>query len=241
MRKRQFKKQQKKLQSGQSKGYRLWKNANKSKVNYNKPAVSESFAKAAKEYQKIPEYIRKKGVAYVAEYIEYKKLARKADNRLRAIERYSEQEYYKGIERYAYARAMRDIEIWSGSGKKRFETKPPDTLQGIRAKINDIVNFLESPTSTKKGVTEIYIKRAESINKKFGTNLTWKELADYYTSKAHTKEGSKYGSDTELLVFATEISTVDVDALTEELRDKYANVEYVRKNLKKKGWKVNTR
>lgn len=241
MRKRQFKKQQKKLQSGQSKGYRLWKNANKSKVNYNKPAVSESFAKAAKEYQKIPEYIRKKGVAYVAEYIEYKKLARKADNRLRAIERYSEQEYYKGIERYAYARAMRDIEIWSGSGKKRFETKPPDSLQGIRAKINDIKNFLESPTSTKAGVTEIYKKRADTINERFGTKLTWQQIADYYTSTAHEKAAEMYGSKTELLVFASEVSKIDIDKINSTLRRNYSNIEYVRENLKKKGWKVNTR
>ena len=229
MRKRQYKKQQKKL---------LAQQAGKSTQ---KIRSTDSFKRAAEQYQKLPQYVRSKGLAYLAEYIEYKKLARKADSRLRAIEKYSEQKYYKGIERYAYARAIRDIELWSGSGKKRFDTKPPDSLQGIRAKINDIKTFLESPTSTKAGVTEIYKKRADTINKEYGTNLTWQEIADYYTSTAHERAAELYGSKTELMVFASEINKVDPDKIKSSLKRYYANVEYVRENLKKKGWKVNTR
>lgn len=229
MRRRQYKKQQKKL---------LAQQAGKS---MQKIRSTNSFKRAAEQYQKLPQYVRSKGVAYLAEYIEYKKLARKADARLRAIEKYSEQKYYKGIERYAYARAIRDIELWSGSGKKRFDTKPPDSLQGIRAKINDIRAFLEAPTSTKAGVTEIYKKRADTINKEYGTNLTWQEIADYYTSTAHERAAELYGSKTELMVFASEINKVDPDKIKSSLKRYYANVEYVRENLKKKGWKVNTR
>lgn len=229
MRKRQYKKLQKKLLAQQS-GKSTQKVRN-----------MDSFRRAAEQYQKLPQYVRSKGVAYLAEYIEYKKLARKADARLRAIEKYAKQKYYKGIERYAYARAIRDIELWSGTGKKRFDTKPPDSLQGIRAKINDIKMFLESPTSTKAGVTEIYKKRADTINNKYGTNLTWQQIADYYTSAAHEKAAEMYGSKTELLVFASEVSRVDVDKISSTLKRNYANIEYVRENLKKKGWKVNTR
>lgn len=229
MRKRQYKKQQKKLlrqQIGRA-GQRIQE--------------KDTFKRAAEQYQKIPKYVRAKGVAYLAEFLEYKKLARKADARLRAIESYSERKYYKGITRYAYARAMRDVELWSGSGKKRFDTKPPDSLQGIRAKINDIKTFLESPTSTKAGITEIYKKRADTINKEYGTNLTWQEIADYYTSTAHERAAELYGSKTELMVFASEISKVDPDKIRSSLKRYYANVEYVRENLKKKGWRVNTR
>lgn len=229
MRKRQYKKLQKKL---------LAQQAGKSTQ---KIRTSDSFKRAAEQYQKLPQYVRSKGIAYLAEYIEYKKLARKADSRLRAIEKYAKQKYYTGIERYAYARAMRDIELWSGSGKKRFDTKPPDSLQGIRAKINDIKTFLESPTSTKAGVTEIYKKRADTINKEYGTDLTWQEIADYYTSTAHERAAELYGSKTELMVFASEINKVDPDKIKSTLKRYYANVEYVRENLKKKGWKVNTR
>lgn len=229
MRKRQYKKQQKKLLAQQA-----GKSAQKIRTR-------DSFKRAAEQYQKLPQYVRSKGVAYLAEYIEYKKLARKADSRLRAIEKYAKQKYYTGIERYAYARAMRDTELWSGSGKKRFDTKPPDSLQGIRAKINDIKTFLESPTSTKAGVIEIYKKRADTINKEYGTNLTWQEIADYYTSTAHERAAELYGSKTELMVFASEINKVDPDKIKLSLKRYYANVEYVRENLKKKGWKVNTR
>lgn len=227
MRKRQFKKQQKKLLAQQA-----------AKKNQQIKS-SESFKRAAEQYQKIPKYVRNKGVAYLSEYLEYKKLARKADARLRAIETYAQQKYYKGIERYAYARAIRDIELWSGSGKKRFDTKPPDTLEGIRAKINDIKTFLESPTSTKTGVTEIYIKRAKSINEKYGTNFTWQELASYYTSTAHEKAAEKYGSSTELFAFASELNKVDPDKIAKHLQSAYANVDYVKAQLKKDGWKVN--
>ena len=244
MRKRQFKKQQKKLLLGHGRSYKLGKSAAKTQ---NKRQESNdlsllAFRKAAEAYQKtIPEYVRNKGAAYVSEYLEYKKLARKADRRLRALEAYAQEKYYKGIERYAYARAMHDIEMWSGPGSKRFDTKPPEDLKGLRAKMNDIKLFLESPTSTKRGVTEIYKKRADTINKEYGTNLTWQEIADYYTSEAHEKAAQLYGSKTELLAFASEIRKVDVDRIRGTLKQRYANVDYVRQSLKQKGWKVNTR
>ena len=226
LRKRQFKKQQKKLLAQQP-----------AKKNQQIKS-SEAFKRASDQYQKIPQWVRNKGVSYLSEYLQYKKLARKADSRLRAIESYAQQTHYKGIERYAYARAMRDIELWSGSGKKRFDTKPPDTLEGIRAKVNDIKTFLESPTSTKAGVTDIYKKRADTINKEYGTNFTWQELADYYTSTSHEKAAELYGSSTELLAFAAETHRIDVNAIRDTLKRKYANIDYVRQELKKKGWKV---
>lgn len=243
MRKRQFKKQQKKLQLGIGRSYKLGKSITKTKIKAQRsnkpPNIISAFDKASENYQKIPEYVRKKGVAYISEYIEYKKLARKADRRLRAIEAYSNDEFYRGIKKYAYARAIRDIELWSGEGSKRFDTKPPESLEGIRAKINDIKTFLEAPSSTKTGITNIYKKRAQTINERYGTKFTWQDIAKYYTSAAHEKAAEMYGSKTELLAFASEINKIDVNKIKNTLDQKYANLDYVKAELKKKGWKVN--
>lgn len=131
---------------------------------------------------------------------EYHKLAKKADQRLRALEAYSYDKNYKDIKRYAYAKAMQDIKIWSGGAAKRFETKAPDSEADLKAKINDIKRFLESPTSTKRGVTAIYKKRADTINKKYNTSFTWQQLAKYYETGLADKMSKEYGSKTALKV-----------------------------------------
>lgn len=131
---------------------------------------------------------------------EYHKLAKKADQRLRALEAYSYDKNYHDIKRYAYAKAMQDIKIWSGGSAKRFETAAPEKESDLIAKINDIKRFLESPTSTKRGVTAIYKKRADTINSNYGTNLTWQQLATYYESGLADKMNKEYGSKTALQI-----------------------------------------
>lgn len=118
---------------------------------------------------------------------EYKQLAKRADERLRKLEKLSTQEHYKGVESYAYARAMRDIQQWSGEEAKRFNVKAPKSVQQLQAKINDIKTFLEAPTSTKTGITNMYKQRANTTNAKYGTNFTWQELATYYESGINEK------------------------------------------------------
>ena len=127
---------------------------------------------------------------------DYRSLAKKADQRLVRIEKYSEQEHYKGMKTYAYARAQKDIQAWSGGAATRFNTAPPKNVQQLQAKINDIKEFLAMPTSTKSGVTSIYKKRADTINKKYGTKFKWQDLANFFESDLFKKLDSKYGSDT---------------------------------------------
>lgn len=138
---------------------------------------------------------------------EYRSLAKKADQRLVRLEKYSEQEHYKGVKKYSYARAMHDIEKYSGEGAARFNTKPPENTNQLQAKINDIKHFLESVTSTKKGITSVYEKRAKSINEGYTdskgvwhegyhTGLTWEDFATFYESDLYKKLDSQYGSAT---------------------------------------------
>ena len=132
----------------------------------------------------------------------YRRLAKTADQRLVRLEKYEQQTYFKTATKWAYAKAVRDIKKWMPKDAKvteyRFNIKPPTKTEDLLAKINDIKTFLESPTSTKKGITEVYKKRADTVNKKFGTTFTWQQLAKYYDSGMAEVWDAKFGSDTAL-------------------------------------------
>ena len=135
----------------------------------------------------------------------YRRLAKTADQRMVRLERAAEQKYYKPATQWAYARAQKDLQKWAQPGKDqkvlRWNTKLPKG-EDLIAKINDIKTFLESPTSTKKGITEVYKKRADTVNKKYGTKFTWQQLAKYYDSGQASLWDSKFGSKTALRTIA---------------------------------------
>ena len=202
-----------------------------------KPVKKDKYEQARKAAEKLARYKKKysdKSTEYIALVIEYDKLAKKADSRLRSLEALSHEEYYRGVKNYAYARAIRDIEAWSGTGAKRFQTKPPESIQGLQGKIMDIKTFLLSETSTKRGITETYKKRADTINKKYGTNFTWQDLARYYTSKTHEIASKSFGSRTELMAYAVLTRKITHKDVSESI---YVNASYIAQELKKMGWK----
>lgn len=138
----------------------------------------------------------------------YKRLAKAADQRLVRLERYSDQEYYKPAMKWAYRRAERDIMKWDkragGSYTNfRFNRDMPKDEEDLRAKISDMRQFIESPTSTKQGITSVYKKRADTINQKYGTNWSWEDVAKFYESEEAKYWNEKYGSKTALRVIAT--------------------------------------
>ena len=125
---------------------------------------------------------------------EYKTLTMRADKRLQRLEKYMQRPGYGPLEKGAYKRALRDIEIWSGKGHKRFGTKAPADDRELQAKINDIKNFLRSDTSTiRPGIdtqgygVSWFQKAANTFNQTYGSNLTWNEISNYYTSKKAAK------------------------------------------------------
>ena len=128
----------------------------------------------------------------------YKRLAKTADQRLVRLERLAEQEGYESVTKYAYHKAMRDIKAWDGEDAMRFNTRIPGKRMQQIAKINDILDFLNSATSTKKGIDATYKKRAQSLNEKYGTDFTWQDMSDYYSSGRAAAEAEQYGSKTVL-------------------------------------------
>ena len=137
----------------------------------------------------------------------YRRLAKTADQRLVRLEKYSDEEWFKTAKQWAYARAMKDIKKWQKPGEKapkkmRFNTAPPKDPEDLLAKINDMKTFISAPTSTKSGITDVYKKRADTINKKFGTKFTWQQLAKYYSSGQAEVWDAKFGSKTALRTIA---------------------------------------
>lgn len=120
---------------------------------------------------------------------QYRILVQRADKRLERLEKYAKREKYSDILKGAYARAIRDIEVWNGAGKKRFGMKKISDPEELQAKINDIKAFLRSDTSslqpgldTRGYAISVYEKMAETFNTNFGADLEWKEIGAYYES-----------------------------------------------------------
>ena len=132
---------------------------------------------------------------------QYKKRSKLADQYLRRLEKLAaEDKRYKGVKQFAYKRAMRDIESWSGEGAKRFSRVAPRTIQGVQAKLRDIERFLQSSTATKKGITKYYESRAKTMNERYGTSLNWEDMTKYYQRGLNETMDKLYGSKTALVV-----------------------------------------
>lgn len=126
----------------------------------------------------------------------YRRLAKAADQRLVRLEGYAHDEHFKNVTEWAYARAQKDISKWSGSGANRFNTVPPETPQQLQSKIEDIKTFLESATSTKQGIIDIYKRRADTFNQTNGTSFTWQDLATFFERGGNELLDTQYGSET---------------------------------------------
>ena len=139
---------------------------------------------------------------------EYNKLAKKADRYMRELERFSRYEEYKDITKYAYRKAADMIKTWTPPDKMyegrapRWQRNTPMDTRSLKAKIKDIDAFLHMKSATITGVKEIYKNRTEAINKKYGTNFTWQQLAHFFEDGGLAdKAFDKYGSATVLLAY----------------------------------------
>lgn len=160
--------------------------------------VSQAQVSAAKYGQKVISMPQIDDYAVLLK--EYRRLAKTADQRLVRLEKYQEQAGLENITAYAYKRAIRDIQSYGGPDAYRFNTKPPQDIRTLKAKMNDMLVFLNSPTSTKKGVIKVYQSRADALNRKYGTSFNWQDLAEYFDSGMADQLALKYGSKTALML-----------------------------------------
>ena len=132
----------------------------------------------------------------------YRTLAKSADQRLVRLEAYEHDPNFQTATKWSYARAMRDIQQWSGEQAKRFNTAPPKSMAALQAKIEDIKTFLASPTSTKKGIKEVLQKRADTLNSEYGTKFKWNDVGTFFESELANKMDSDYASKTMIKIVA---------------------------------------
>lgn len=130
------------------------------------------------------------------EYQEFMKLAHRADQRLLRLERLEREAYYSSVTEYAYKGAQRSISDLGGGRRFRsLKIESEDDLMKARA---SVTQFLKAPSSTKRGITSVYKKRAESFNATMRAqdsswqDMTWQELADAWDYIENTKDG-KFG------------------------------------------------
>lgn len=103
-----------------------------------------------------------------------------ANKRLQRTERYAQQPGYKGMLNYAYRVAIKDIEAMRGTGKTRFSTKVPQTRRELLKQIRIVNEYLDLPSSTKKGVKEIYKKSAKTLSEEYGMEIDWEDVRDMF-------------------------------------------------------------
>lgn len=163
----------------------------------------------------------------------YKQIARTADDRLRALEKYTKEENFKVADKWAYSVAMRDIHKWSGENANRFNTAPPPNIRDLQKKVIEIEEFLNSPTSTKLGIRKVYGNRSKTYKKQYGINLSWSEVGDFFLSnffKSSIERG--YGSKT--IMISVGYMQKYGDAIKEELNNAISNTIHVSEKDSKK-------
>ena len=143
---------------------------------------------------------------------EYNRLAKKADRMMRELERFSRYEEFQDITKFAYRVAKKDIEKWNPAGMKdrppRWQRALPKNEEGkidtrsLKGKIKDIEKFISMPSATITGIKRIYMKRAKTLNKEYGTDFTWQEMAKFFEEGGLFEKGaSEYGSLTILVAY----------------------------------------
>lgn len=123
----------------------------------------------------------------------YKRLAKVADQRLLRLEKLAKEEKFTGVTEYAYKVARKNLEVWGGS---RFNTKAPSSRSLMNEKIADMIHFIQAPTSTKGGIVNIYEKRAATLSKNYGLDVSWQQLGKIM--EAYHDESGKGSTKTEI-------------------------------------------
>lgn len=135
----------------------------------------------------------KKTAEYKEELSLFRKLAKRADQRLRQLEKDAHRSGFENLLNWAYRKAMKDIRYWSGEGKTTFNRDAPRNLNQLRAKRKDIEEFLNAPTSMISTTKEMFEQRADTLNEKYGTNFTWEELGNVFENKEENEFYQKGG------------------------------------------------
>ena len=130
----------------------------------------------------------------------FRRLAKQSDQRLVRLEKLEKEKGFENVTQWAYANAMYDIKAMHGDDAKRFNLAPKRLASGefseknMQMQIAVMKKFLLSPTSQKSTIVKSYKNRANTINKQYGTDFTWQELANFFDTDMDKKLDLQYGS-----------------------------------------------
>jgi hypothetical protein len=125
-------------------------------------------------------------------------MLQEANMKLLNLEQLSKQKGYENIKDYAYRNAMQAIKEIRGKEYKRFNL-PSNTHQLEKTK-RSLEKFLESPTSTKAGIQEIYEKNASFINQEMGSKMSWQKMGSFLRAAEFEQLKDDYGSDQAFII-----------------------------------------
>lgn len=178
----------------------------------------------------------------------YKRLAAAADRRLERLEN----EVYGSVKEAtdknkAYRYALRDIRANTGDETAlRFRRSLALNEDGsinkknLHARINSVKRFLQSPTTTRQGITRVNKVRTTTLNRKYNTNLTPQQAEDVYEN-AYWKKKTKNDSFASKTIMRTigvlqhQPEDVDVKKMLEE--NKTVSKDEVLDAVAKELWK----
>ena len=156
---------------------------------------------------------------------EVKPMLREANMKLLNIEQLSKQEGFEGIKDFAYSNAMRDIRKLRGEEFKRFNL-PKNTHQLEKTK-RSLESFLGATTSTKRGIVSVYEQNAASLNEKFGSNYSWKEMGQFLKAAGFEDLKNEYYSETAIIMLKALFNNRDLSK--EEFKEKLQNHQVTEK------------
>lgn len=127
---------------------------------------------------------------------EFERLSGTAQSRMRELEKWvSKDPNYKSVLDWGYRLGKKAIAIMYGENAKGFRHKAPTDKDTLIKNISEIEKFLAMPTTTKTGVIDIYERRANKLNKDYGTNFSWEDLATFFEGTGFEKNERAFGSD----------------------------------------------
>lgn len=124
---------------------------------------------------------------------EVKPMMMKANMQLLNLEQMAKDPEYADIEKFAYRKAMQAIKEIRGKEYKRFNM-PKNTHQLEKTK-RALETFLDSPTSSKQGILELYEKNAATLNEKMGSKWSWQKVGSFLQAAEFEDIKAEYDSD----------------------------------------------
>lgn len=128
---------------------------------------------------------------------EYHKLATQANRRMTMLEKLSQNPDYKAVLGYAYKDVAHELKIRGldrfSHDIEKFSASKTD-IRELKGLINIAEEFLNAPSSLKSGIDAVYRGRADTLNKKYGTDFSGSDMKNFFDSSIWDKLKNKFGS-----------------------------------------------